>query len=133
MTRFAVLVIFALATGLGAAGQPPPPGGLSNWSFDELTLTNGAKLQGLILSEAPDGIRFQSVSRLPGRPTVTLTWFITKPEVASVKRLSDADRAVLKERLAELDPGGEGERKRMESLELVATDWPGRPGAARLY
>jgi hypothetical protein len=132
MPRFVVLLALAPLAGLPAVGQPPPDG-LSNWSFDEITLTNGAKLQGLILSEAPDGIRFQSVSRLPGRPTVTLTGLITKAEVASVKRLTDADRNLLKERLAELDPSGEGERKRMESLELIAANWPGKPGAARLY
>ena len=44
-----------------------------------------------------------------------LTWYFTKGEIARVKRLSDADRAALKERLSELDPSGAGERKRMES------------------
>ena len=40
---------------------------------------------------------------------------------------------MLKERLAELDPSGAGERKRMESLELVMDNWPGKPGAAKRY
>lgn len=135
MTRFAVLAApILLAAGLVVAQQPPtPPIGLANWSFDELTLANNAKFQGLILSETPDGIRFKSVTRPPGRPTVTLTSFFTKAEVASVKRLPEAERALLKERLAELDPSGEGERKRMDSLELVSRDWPGKPGKARRY
>src|SRR5207253_2195971 len=30
-------------------------------------------------------------------------------------------------------PTGEGERKRMESLELVPADWPEKPGAAKMY
>src|SRR5258708_6636531 len=106
MTRFAVLAAPILLTaGLVVAQQPPtPPIGLATWSFDELTLANTAKFQGLILSETPDGIRFKSVTRPPGRPTVTLTSFFTKAEVASVKRLPEAERALLKERLAELDP-----------------------------
>ena len=87
----------------------------------------------MLLSEGIEGIRFQSVSRPPGRPTVTLTSLFTKAEIAGVKRLSEADRAILKERLAELDPSGAGERNRMESLELVSTDWPGRSGGARRY
>src|SRR5262245_19215743 len=131
MPRSAAL--FAALVPLLAVAQPTPPDGLSNWSFDEETLTNGAKLRRLILSEGPDGIRFQSVWRNPNRPTVTFTEPLTRAEVAGVKRLSDADRAVLKERLAELDPSGEGELKRMESLELVAHDWPGKPGAAKRY
>jgi hypothetical protein len=133
MPRFITLIGFCLSLAALASAQPGPPNGLSKWSFDELTLANGAKFEGLILSEGADGIRFQSVSRPPGRPTVTLTSLFTKAEIAKVKRLSDADRAMLKERLAELDPSGAGERKRMESLELVATDWPGKPGAAKRY
>lgn len=132
----AVLAALFLASAPAAGQQPAPPAGLSNWSFDELRLANKNTVKGLILSEGPDGVRFRWVSRLPGRPTVTLTTFFTKAEVAAVsKRLSDADRAVLKERLAELDPSGEGERKRMESLELVTgtDDWPKKPGAGRRY
>lgn len=130
--RAALLLLCPLAflVGLPAAAQPP---GLSNWAFDELTLANGAKFQGLILAERPDGVEFQSVSRPPGRPTVTLTSFFGKAEVAKVTRLSDKDRELLKERLADLDPTGEGERKRMESLELVTADWGDRPGAAKVY
>ena len=111
LSRFALVLGLNLILSTVAAGQPATTGGLAKWSFDELTLTNGAKFQGLILSESTEGIRFQSVSQPPGRPTVTLTSFFTKAEIAAVKRLSEADRMVLKERLAELDPSGAGERK----------------------
>ena len=132
--RYALLVLlFAILSAAVVAQPTTPPVGGANWPFDEITLTNGAKLQGLILLELPDGIEFRSVSRPAGRPTVTLTSFLGKAEIASVKRLSDKDRGVLKEKLAELDPNGEGERKRMESLELVPGDWPGKPGAAKVY
>jgi hypothetical protein len=110
-----------------------PPVGSANWSFDELTLTNGAKFQGLLLSETRDGVWFQSVSRPPGRPTVTLRSFFTNAEIRNVKRLTEAERTVLKERLSELDPSGGGERKRMDSLELIAEDWPGKPGKGKRY
>jgi hypothetical protein len=138
MMRFAILGMFVLLVAVttapvAAAQADPPPPGLPKWSFDELILTNGAKFQGLILSEGEEGIRFQSVSRLPGRPTFTLTSLFTKAEIARVQRLSDADRALLKQRLAELDPSGAGERNRMESLELVTVDWPGKPGEAKRY
>jgi hypothetical protein len=131
MLRIAITLGIIISAAVLADAQPPPSG-LSKWTFDELVLTNGATLEGLILAEDAEGIRFQSVSRPPGRPTVTLTWSFTKSEIARVKRLTDADRAVLKERLSELDPSGAGERKRMESLELVTTDeW--LPVAAKRY
>jgi len=133
MSRHILLLGLGVTLSAIASGQPATPSGLSKWSFDELTLTNGARFEGLILAEGAEGVRFQSVSRPPGRPTVTLTSFFTKSEIARVKRLSDADRAVLKERLAELDPSGAGERKRMESLELLVDNWPGKPVAAKKY
>jgi hypothetical protein len=132
MCRFLIVPALALCA-LAAVANGQPPAGLSNWQFDEITLKNGAKFQGLILNELPDGIEFRSVYRLPGRPTVTLTSFFSKSEIAKTKSLSKADREVLKEKLAELDPSGEGERKRMESLELVAAEWPGKPRGARMY
>ena len=129
-----VLVVPALVLFVApACAQPGPPAGLSNWSFDELTLKNGAKFQGLILAETADGIDFRSVYRTPGRPTVTLTSFFSRAEIKGTKRLSKEDHDALKEKLAELDPNGEGERKRMESLELVAGEWPGRTAGARRY
>ena len=130
-----VLVLLPVFAGLVAlaGAQPTPPPGLSHWSFDEITLKNGAKFQGLILKESPDGIDFRSVYRNPGRPTVTFPTFFAKNEIANTKRLSKDDRAALKEKLDDLDPSGEGERKRMDSLELVAADWPGKTGGARRY
>jgi hypothetical protein len=131
--RCALVSLLGISLAVVATGQPASPP-VSNWPFDEITLKNGAKFQGLILNELPDGrIEFRSVMRLPGRPTVTLTSFFGKGEIAGVKRLSKEDRAVLNEKLSELDPSGEGERKRMDSLELVVADWPDKPGGARRY
>ncbi len=132
MGRVLVVPAFAVVVA-GALAQPAPPAGLSNWAFDEITLKNGAKFQGLILGESPEGTEFCSVYRNPGRPTVTLTSFFSKSEIAHTKPLTRDEREALKEKLAELDPTGEGERKRMESLELVAADWPGKTGGARRY
>lgn len=130
MLRFALVSLGLCSLALLEAPAQPV---LSNWPFDEITLTNGAKFQGLILEESPAEVRFQSVRRPPGRPTFTLTSRFARQDIAVLKRLSDADRAVLKERLAELDPDGSGERKRMESLELTPAPWLGKPGAARRY
>jgi hypothetical protein len=115
-----------------AAAQPAPPGATA-WPMDEITLTNGAKFRGLILSESPAEVRMRTVRRPPGKPTTTLTTKFDRQDVADVKRLGDADRAILKERLAELDPSGEGERARMEAVELVPAGWLGKPDGAKRY
>jgi hypothetical protein len=121
-----ILAVLVAAAG-GPVGQGPA------WAFDEVKLINGARFQGVILKETPAGIDFQVVRRPPGRPTVTLTTFFAAREVAEVKRLTAAERAILKEKLADLDPTGAGERQRMEALTLAPADWLGRPGEARRY
>ena len=128
MSRFVPVV---LLTAMAAAAQPAPS--LANWPFDEITLANGAKFQGLILAEAGGTIRFQVVRRPPGKPTFTLTSTFKTAEVAAVKRLGEKDREFLAERLAELDPDGSGELRRMESLDLVPAAWLGKPGVAKRY
>jgi hypothetical protein len=103
------------------------------WSFDEITLSNGAKYQGLLLDDGPKEVRFQTVRRRPGQPTFTLTWKALRSEVASIKKLTDAERMVLKERIAELDQDGSGERKRTQSLVLEPAMWLGEPAKGQAY
>jgi hypothetical protein len=134
--RRLVPVIALAVLAPGAAAQPPAPPGAAPWPFDEVTLKNGAKFQGLVLDDKPvrpGEIRFQSIRRPPGRPTVTLTTTFTEAEVAFVRRLGEKDRAFLKERLAELDPGGGGEVRRAESLDLTPTGWLDRPRGGFRY
>jgi len=126
--------IVSLALSLGfAASATDPVGPAAAWPYDVVVLHNGATFQGLLLNETSQGVDFQVVRRVPGRPTVTLTTRFSMREVSKIRRLSDADRAILKEKIAELDPTGAGERQRMEGLELEAADWPGRVGSATRY
>ena len=122
-----------LTTLIAATLGAQPPAAAPAWPLDEVTLRNGARFQGLILKETPAVTDFRVVIRKPGRPTMTLTTSFTAREVAAVKRLSDADRASLHAKLAELDPRGEGERKQMDALELADADWLGKPAGARRY
>ena len=118
-----ILLAFALI-------QPPAANG---WAFDELIHTNGSNFKGLLLNENAEGVRFQVVTRKPGRPTVTLTTIFAKSEIAKLNRLSDGERTALKAKLIELDPTGKGERERMGSLPLTPSEWLGRAGAAKRY
>lgn len=132
MPRLTCVLSAALLITAGLTAQPPAAV-LTPWPFDELILKNGAKFQGLILNENPVEVRFRSVRRPPGKPTFTLTSKFPRDEIASIKRLSDADRAVLREHLSELDLDGSGEATRMEALELTAAMWLGQPAAGRRY
>ena len=128
MIRLVPLAFFLAAV---AAAQPSTaPAG---WLFDEITLVNGAKFQGLLMEESPREVRFKTVKRRPGQPTFTLTWKAPRADIASIKKLSDADRAILKARIAELDQDGSGERKRIQALDLVSATWLGEPDKGKLY
>ena len=109
-----------------------PPGGLSNWSFDELTLKNGAKFEGLILSEDAEGIRFQSVSRPPGRPTVTLTSFFTKAEIAE-SQAALRRRPRRPEGAARRTRPQRGGRAEADGVARTRRHRRGRPAAAKRY
>lgn len=114
-------------------GQTPPVKPTNDWKLDELVAVNGAKYRGLVLEESEKGVRFRVVRRPPGRTAVTLTTYFLKKEVGHIEKISDADRAATKAKLAELDPTGAGERKRMEGLDLTATEWLGIPNGAKRY
>jgi len=130
MKGMARLVVLLLVAG-AAAGQPP--GAAPAWPFDELVLVNGAKYQGLLLDDGPRDVRFQSVKRKPGKPTFTLTFKVPRSEVASLRKLNDADRATLRERIAELDQDGSGERQRISEIELVPATWLDEPDKGKAY
>lgn len=116
-------------TALLLALAAPP----ADWKTDELVLATGAVVPGLLADDSPAGIRFVWVVRRPGRPTVTYTSVYARHEVKEIRRLSDADRAALREKLAELDAAKGGERQRIDELVLAPADWLGQPGKAVWY
>src|SRR6185312_10777391 len=127
--RLVPLALFLAAVAAAAQPATAPAG----WLFDEITLVNGAKFQGLLMEESPREVRFKTVKRRPGQPTFTLTWKAPRADIASIKKLSDADRTILKARIAELDQDGSGERKRIQALDLVPATWLGEPDKGKLY
>ena len=114
-----------------AADSPPPLD--KEWQFDTIKLKNGSVFKGLILEENETAVRFQHVRRSVGRPTVSMTVNLRRSEIDKIQKLPEAEHELLKSRLKELDPSGEGERKRMETLELKAIDWNGKSNGARRY
>jgi Protein of unknown function (DUF1570) len=120
-----------LVLALAAAAEP----GIvkSAWKFDAIHLKNGSVLRGLIVEETPTHVRFQNVRRQPGRPTVVFTTLLARSDITRWEKLSDEERKLLKARLDQLDPANEGERQRMEELDLQKAAWAERPNTAFRY
>ena len=77
-------------------------------------------------------VRVKALRRLAESNTGAAQGALQK-EIDKVKKLSDADRATLRSRLAELDSNGTGERLRMDSLELASVEWLGQKNGAKRY
>jgi len=105
----------------------------TEWIYDRIDLRNGSRIHGLILEDQPLWVRFRSVSRKPGRPTVTWTLVLDKREIVKIERLGEADRKQLQARIDELDPDGSSERARIERLELRVCDWQGKKDGGFRY
>jgi hypothetical protein len=103
------------------------------WSYDVIHLKSGTCFRGLIVEESPALVRFQNIRRQPGRPTVVFSTAFRPDEIKQIERLAPADRELLQARLADLDPTGQGERRRMERLELQKAPWNGKADAALRY
>jgi hypothetical protein len=130
MARSSGALIVAFLAGTLLAGAAAAE---AEWQFDQIRLTNGAVLKGLILEETPAGIRFENVRRHPGRLTVVFRTTFARYEIAAVDRLSAADRDRLQIRLRELAEAGPAEKQRAERLELEPMAWAGKAGAGRRY
>jgi hypothetical protein len=127
----AVVCVSLAALAAAADGEKSPS---ESWKFDVIQLKTGPVLRGLILEETPAGVRFQDVRQRAGSRTSLLgTSTYARVEIARIDRLSDADRAVLKARLEELDPSGRGQQQRLEQLELESIPWDGRTDPGRRY
>lgn len=132
-SRVLILGLCLLAAVAVVSPAADPVGTPAAWPFDEIILKNGGRFQGLLLEKTEKTVRFQIVRRPPGRPTITLTDAIDTADIARILELSPEKRQILRDKLADLDPLGAGERKRMDDLALAPADWLGRPKAARRY
>ncbi|MCE9529709.1 MAG: DUF1570 domain-containing protein [Planctomycetes bacterium] len=123
-------LVWLLAASTFAAETSPIT---KDWKFDQIRLRNGAIFKGLILEESASTIRFQHVRRVTGRPTITMTTIFRTSDLDKIDRLANPERDLLRGRLKELDPNGDGERRRMEGLELQPCDWEDTPKAGWRY
>jgi hypothetical protein len=105
----------------------------ADWQFDQIRLTNGAVLRGLILDESSTGVKFQDVRRQVGRSTVIFTTTLSPLEIASIERLSAADRDQLKTQIRNLEEAGSAEKLREDRLDLETIAWAGKAGAGQRY
>jgi hypothetical protein len=125
------LVAFGLIVGRVDADTPADP---APWPFEVVVLRNGAVLKGLILDSNERTIKFQCVQRHPGRATVSFPSVIDRAEIERIVPLGLKQRTELQAHLQDLEQSSaQGEKERMEGIELEAIPWNGKPASAWRY
>src|SRR6266567_6915756 len=131
MRRCLMFLAFALAPAVVRADTPAKA---QPWPFDIIRLRNGAVLRGLILDSDETRVRFQCVHRHPGRPTVSFPTVIGKGEIDQIERLPAEQRQILQAHLQDLERSTpEGEKERMEGLDLQEVPWGTQPRGGWRY
>jgi len=93
----AVVLILALPQSTSSAENA------DDWKFDVVHLKKGkAVFEGLLVEEKDDEVRFKSVKRRPGSPTVVISETFKRSEIDQIEKLSSKEREVLAERLEAL-------------------------------
>ena len=101
------------------------------WKFDVLHLKNGRRVQGLLVEETPQAIRFRYVIQRPGERTSAFPATVfTRAEIERVEPLLPEDRQLLRHRLHAIDERVKNDKEREKSLELRPVPW-GNDGPAR--
>jgi len=121
-----ILVGVAVAAAGHADDAGPESRGLAaTWRLDRLTLADGRSLAGLLLEESDDAhgdLAFVEVVRGPGRPMHLVTRRLPARAVASIERLSAADRLALATRIETFRKSGRAEREAAAALKLSRRD-----------
>jgi hypothetical protein len=116
-----VLGLLLLAAVLPAA-EPP---GEDDWKYDVILRKKGKPICGLILDDdGPTHIKFLTILRKPGAPTVLLQEEFRRADVDRVVRLDDRDRAVLVERVKALREQRETLNARLKAIDPTAKTTP---------
>jgi hypothetical protein len=136
----------ALLLAAAALGADAP--GADDWKYDVVRLKNGQSFRGLVTEQTPQHVRFVSVTRKPGAPTMFSRQLLPRAEVDRLELLGDADREALRRRLDALQreraalaatlkalaPDGQAPADAVDRLDLRRVPWPaGGRGEALEY
>jgi hypothetical protein len=115
---------WAVLLALALARTAPATGGLDEWKFEVLHLKTGGSLQGLVVEETREKIRFWQVKRPLGEPATKWLHVYKPNEVARIDRLSARDREALWARIKAIKPiRFKDELQLVQKLDLRPIPW----------
>jgi Protein of unknown function (DUF1570) len=119
-------VLLAIAASATAAAQSERTLTLDgSWQTEEVELTDGRILRGLVDEEHSQRLQFLEMRRRAGRPIMLVTHSLARDEIVHLKRLPDDARVVLRERLEAVRNRAAIEATRAQNVTLQPRDRDG--------
>lgn len=123
------MVVFCLLIDSSCAQEKLPP----KREFDQLTLHNGSRMEGLVVEEASLHIRFQFLVSKPGVRTLVFEVIYDRSEVASIAKAKEPGRGLAKQHFNRIETSQKREAAKVQQLSLLRAPWIEGNGSALLY
>lgn len=101
--------------------------------FDQLVLTHGATVEGLLLSETPQELRFQFLMRRPGVRSLIFETTYDRSEVSRIIKAPEPGRTAARQLIEGLETSKKREEASIASLTLSQVPWINGEGKAVRY
>lgn len=123
------MVLLCLLIASSTAQEKPPV----KHEFDQLTLHNGSRIEGLVVEEATLHIRFQFLASKPGVRTLVFEVIYDRSEIASISKAKEPGRTLAKEHFNRIETSKKREASKVEELSLNKAPWIEGTGTAFFY
>ncbi|MFT3878878.1 MAG: DUF1570 domain-containing protein [Gemmatales bacterium] len=101
--------------------------------FDQLTLHNGSRIEGLVVEEATLHIRFQFLAGKPGVRTMVFEVTYDRTEIAGISKAKEPGRSLAREHFNKIETSKKREAAKVEQLPLNKAPWIEGTGTAYFY
>jgi hypothetical protein len=102
-------------------------------AFDQLVLMHGATVEGIVLEETGQQIRFQFLLRKPGVRTLVFETLYERSEVARVIKAAEPGRTLARQLIQKLESSKKHEEQAIDAVTLKPAPWITGNAEAQLY
>ncbi len=108
------------------------PGGTKP-AFDQLVLQHGVTVEGIVLEETPQEIRFQFLLKKPGVRTLVFETLYDRSEVSRINKAAEPGRTVARQMFQKLASSKKHEEEAIAAITLKPAKWIVGSEQAHLY
>ncbi|HMO35626.1 MAG TPA: DUF1570 domain-containing protein, partial [Gemmatales bacterium] len=92
-------------------------------AFDQLILQHGARVEGLLLEETPQQVRFQFLLKKPGVRTLVFETTYHRSEIAKIIKATEPGRTYARQLFDKLSTSSKNEEEAVSRIQLHVSPW----------